>query len=188
VILILTQHHSCTQLIEKYEVQRFNIEKLHKAIDQLLIIKVERDKLQEEKELLMEVNTKYDYHIEELKNKVRLLMGELQSQKEGRSAGKAVQEQIKAFNLVDSSTQTIGSSTSIVSSFSKVEGTVQNQGENRLSVATTTVTDRARSSTAGETAPPAPPPAPPAVPEDATLIPPPPPIPFGKTLAIVINV
>lgn len=165
------------QLIEKYEVQRFNIEKLHKTIDQLLIIKVERDKLQEEKELLMEVNSKYDYHIEELKNKVRLLMGELQSQKEGRS-GKAVQEQIKAFNLVDSSTQTIGSSTSIVSSFSKVEGT-QNQGEN--SVATTE-----RSSIAGEAAASVaqpPPPAPPPPPEDGTLIPPPPPIPFGKALA-----
>ena len=166
--------HYCyiTQLIEKYEVQRFNIEKLHKTIDQLLIIKVERDKLQEEKDLLMEVNSKYDYHIEELKNKVRLLMGELQSQKEGRS-GKAVQEQIKAFNLVDSSTQTIGSSTSTVSSFSKVEE----------SAATTE-----RSSTAGEAAasvasppPPAPPP-PPAVPEDGTLIPPPPPIPFGKCM------
>ena len=164
------------QLIEKYEVQRFNIEKLHKTIDQLLVFKVERDKLQEEKELLMEVNSKYDYHIEELKNKVRLLMGELQSQKEGRS-GKAVQEQIKAFNLVDSSTQTIGSSTSTVSSFSKVEE----------SAATTE-----RSSTqAGEAAasvalppPPAPPP-PPAVPEDGTLIPPPPPIPFGKHHAII---
>ena len=148
---------------------------------------MERDKLQEEKELLMEVNSKYDYHIEELKNKVRLLMGELQSQKEGgRSAGKAVQEQIKTFNLVDSSTQTIGSSTSVISSFSKVEGTIQNQGENRLSVAIATRTER--SSTAGETASSAPPPpAPPAVPEDGTLIPPPPPIPFGKNLATIKN-
>ena len=180
---MFTQYYSCIQLIEKYEVQRYNIEKLHKTVDQLLIIKVERDKLQEEKELLMEVNSKYDYHIEELKNKVRLLMVELQSQKEGgRSAGKAVQEQIKGFNLVDSSTQTIGSSTSIVSSFSKVEGTVQNQGE---SVATRTES----SSTAGETAPSAPPPpAPPAIPEDGTLIPPPPPIPFGKNLATIIIV
>lgn len=133
----------------------------------------------------MEVNSKYDYHIEELKNKVRLLMGELQSQKEGgRSAGKAVQEQMKTFNLVDSSTQTIGSSTSVISSFSKVEGTVQNQGENRMSVAIATRTER--SSTAGETASSAPPPpAPPAVPEDGTLIPPPPPIPFGKNLATI---
>ena len=177
-IIFISDTHTniklCIQLIEKYEVQRFNIEKLHKTIDQLLIIKVERDKLQEEKELLMEVNSKYDYHIEELKNKVRLLMGELHSQKEGRSAGKAVQEQIKAFNLVDSSTQTIGSSTSVVSSFSKVEGAAQNQGE-RSSVATAAE----RSSAAGlETA--APPPPPPAAPEDGTLIPPPPPIPFGK--------
>ena len=173
--------HYFIQLIEKYEIQRFSIEKLHKTIDQLLIIKVERDKLQEEKDLLMEVNSKYDYHIEELKNKVRLLMGELQSQKEGRSAGKAVQEQIKAFNLVDSSTQTIGSSTSTVSSFSRVEGT-QNQGETASTVVTTT---ERSSSSSGSTAGPgiaasASPPAPPAVPDDGTLIPPPPPIPFGK--------
>ena len=60
------------KLIEKYEVQRFNIAKLQETVNQLLVIKVERDKLKEEKELLMEVNTKYDFHIEELKNKVRL--------------------------------------------------------------------------------------------------------------------
>ena len=120
----------------------------------------------------MEVNNKYDYHIEELKNKVRLLMGELQSQREGRS-GEAVQEQIKAFNLVDSSTQTVGSPTSSASSFSTPEGT-QSQGENSATK---------RSSIAGETAAsvPSPPPAPPpSGQEDGALIPPPPPIPFGK--------
>ena len=106
-------------------------------------------------------------------------MGELQSQKEGRSAGKAVQEQIKAFNLVDSSTQTIGSSTSTVSSFSRVEGT-QNQGETASTVVTTTERSSSSSTAGPGTAASASPPAPPAVPDDGTLIPPPPPIPFGK--------
>ena len=164
------------QLIEKYEVQRFNINQMHKTIDQLLVIKVERDKLQEEKDLLMEVNNKYDFHIEELKNKVRLLMGELQSKKEGR--GKLVQQQIKAFNLVDSSTQTSGSATALsANSFSVMNEATQDSGTGR----TGSVAEETSHADAPLLAPPpAPPPPPPIGPEDRALIPPPPPVPFGE--------
>ena len=162
-----------TQLIEKYEVQRFNIEKLHQTIDQLLVFKVERDKLQEEKELLMEVNGKYDFHIEELKNKVRLLMNELQSQKEGRGQSKGVQQQIKSFSMVDTSTQTSSSPTSSTSSFAAREAEASHgEGDG----------GSARKTSVAEDSPvtPPPPPPPPLGPEDGALIPPPPPIPFGK--------
>lgn len=168
------------QLIEKYELQRFNIEKLHKTIDQLLVIKVERDKLQEEKELLMEVNSKYDYHIEELKNKVKLLMGELQSRKQGHSGKVTVQEQMKIFNQVDSSTQTSGSATSSTSSFSTLEGT-QSREENSAT----------REPGVSAVSPSLIVPPLPAGQEDGTLIPPPPPVPFGKSgivhLAVVAS-
>ena len=164
-------HLTCSsmQLIEKYEVQRFNIEKLHQTIDQLLVFKVERDKLQEEKELLMEVNSKYDFHIDELKNKVRLLMNELQSQREGGGGhSKGIQQQIKSFNLVDSSTQTSSLPNSSGSSTTK-EGDGQGNGSAR------------RTSGVEELAVIPPPPPLPLGPEDGALIPPPPPIPFGKT-------
>lgn len=158
--------------------QRFNISQLHKTIDQLLVIKVERDKLQEERDLLMEVNSKYDFHIEELKNKVRLLMGELQSKKEGH--GKLVQQQIKAFNLVDSSTQTSRSVSANL--FSAANETTQDQRhEDGDTGRTGSVAEETSHADAPLLAPPpAPPPPPPIGSEDRALIPPPPPVPFGE--------
>ena len=125
----------------------------------------------------MEVNNKYDFHIEELKNKIRILLGELQLQKDGR--GKMVQQQIKAFNQVDSSTQTSVSPTSSMTSFSSANG----GGQQSRSGESGGVAGRSLS-TEEVAPPPAPPPPPPPPPpigtDDGTLIPPPPPVPFGE--------
>ena len=159
---------------------------MHKTIDQLLIIKVERDKLQEERDLLMEVNSKYDFHIEELKNKVRLLMGELHSKKEGQ--GKLVQQQIKTFNLVDNSTQTSGSVAALaVNSFSAATETTQDQRREDSGTERTggIAEETSRADAPPLAPPPVPPPPPPIGPEDRALIPPPPPVPFGECVYII---